>query len=180
MTSAAFAARAELVDHVPSRRFEFVGWSFQVPNMESSPSEGVAPVLPGARARSLGLTGVGSERQNRHRRGISVRRGTSRCRDVPGSVWWCSPRVRPVDHLWGVRYAAGGGPSLEFDDGLPAREPIFDIQLVGASAGPLALFTGVTIVTQAAAADIPKTDIVFVPNVMLSDGDSIRAFDPAC
>ncbi len=61
--------------------------------------------------------------------------------------------------------------------GLPDREPVFNIQLVGASAGPLDLFTGVTIVTQAAAADIAKTDIVFVPNVMLSDGDSVRRLD---
>ena len=62
--------------------------------------------------------------------------------------------------------------------GLPTREPLFEIQLVGAIAGPLALCTGVTIVTHAAASDIPETDIVFVPNVMLSDGNSIRALDP--
>jgi transcriptional regulator GlxA family with amidase domain len=61
---------------------------------------------------------------------------------------------------------------------LPRREPLFETQLVGASAGMLTLFTGVSIVVQAAAADVPQTDIVFVPNVMLSDGDSVRALDP--
>jgi transcriptional regulator GlxA family with amidase domain len=61
--------------------------------------------------------------------------------------------------------------------GLPEREPVFDLKLVGARPGPLELFTGVSIVLQAGIDEVPETDIVFVPNVMLSDGASLRALD---
>src|SRR5688500_2513709 len=58
--------------------------------------------------------------------------------------------------------------------GLPEREPVFDLKLVGARPGQLQLCTGVSIVLQAGIAEVPETDIVFVPNVMLSDGASLR------
>jgi len=61
--------------------------------------------------------------------------------------------------------------------GLPARPPLFDIQIVGSQAGPMALFTGVSIVVQAAPQDVAKTDIVFVSNVMLKDSASLRGLD---
>jgi transcriptional regulator GlxA family with amidase domain len=61
--------------------------------------------------------------------------------------------------------------------GLPARNPLFDIQIVGPQSGPLQLFTGVSIVVQAGPTDVPETDIVFVSNVMLKDSGSLRALD---
>jgi transcriptional regulator GlxA family with amidase domain len=61
--------------------------------------------------------------------------------------------------------------------GLPPRSPLFELQIVGPQSGPLQLFTGVSIVAQAGPADVAETDIVFVSNVMLKDGASLRALD---
>ena len=58
-----------------------------------------------------------------------------------------------------------------------AAVPLFRPRLVAASTSPLELVTGVTIVPQDAIADVPRTDIVFVPNVLVDTAASIRALD---
>lgn len=60
--------------------------------------------------------------------------------------------------------------------GLP-ETPLFEPRLVAAVNEPLELFTGVTILPQESVADVPFTDIVFVPNVMVFSRDCIRALD---
>jgi transcriptional regulator GlxA family with amidase domain len=61
--------------------------------------------------------------------------------------------------------------------GLPAGDPIFEPRLVAADKGPLTLVTGVTILPQAAVEDVPETEIVFVPNVLVSSSEELRALD---
>ena len=56
-------------------------------------------------------------------------------------------------------------------------EPLFEPRLVAAEAGPMALITGVSIIPQDAIADVRRTDIVFVPNVMLESAESVRMLD---
>ncbi len=62
--------------------------------------------------------------------------------------------------------------------GLPTREPLFEIQLVGASPGPLPSSPGSPSSRTPQRPTLRRTDIVFVPNVMLSDGNSVHALDP--
>lgn len=62
--------------------------------------------------------------------------------------------------------------------GLPA-EPLFRPRLVAADAGPMELITGVTIVPQDSIRDVPRTDAVFVPNVLVDTAEGIRALDRA-
>src|SRR5262245_15271891 len=45
--------------------------------------------------------------------------------------------------------------------------PIFEPRLVAADTSPLKLVTGVTIMPQDGIADVQRTDVMFVPNVML-------------
>jgi transcriptional regulator GlxA family with amidase domain len=61
--------------------------------------------------------------------------------------------------------------------GLPEGEPIFEPRLVAAEAGPLRLVTGVTIVADLGVEDVRHTEIVFVPNVLLSSAEALRALD---
>lgn len=56
-------------------------------------------------------------------------------------------------------------------------EPLFAPRLVAAEAGPLALITGVSVIPQDAIGDVRRTDIVFVPNVMLESAASVRMLD---
>lgn len=56
-------------------------------------------------------------------------------------------------------------------------EPLFAPRLVAADAGPMTLITGVGVIPQDAIADVPRTDIVFVPNVMLDSAESVRKLD---
>ena len=84
----------------------------------------------------------------------------------------CDPSViyGVFDTLW----AAGRFPSTLQDKPGP---PLFEVSLVSAKPGPLRLVTGVTIVPQATIADVRSTDVVFVPNVMVSTPASLRALD---
>lgn len=56
-------------------------------------------------------------------------------------------------------------------------EPLFRPRLVAAERGSLELVTGVTIVPQDSIDDVKRTDIVFVPNVMVDTAESVRALD---
>lgn len=57
------------------------------------------------------------------------------------------------------------------------EEPLFRPRLVAADMEPIELFTGVTVVPQDSIADIERTDIVFVPNVMVYTPECIRKLD---
>src|SRR5919106_4751809 len=61
--------------------------------------------------------------------------------------------------------------------GLPPREPLFEPHLVAAEPGPLRLVTGVSIVPQKSIAEVPRTDIVFVPNVMAETAQTLHSLD---
>ena len=55
--------------------------------------------------------------------------------------------------------------------------PLFRPRLVAATTSPIELATGVTIVPQDAIENVQRTDIVFVPNVLVDSAASIRALD---
>ncbi|HEX2113826.1 MAG TPA: helix-turn-helix domain-containing protein, partial [Alphaproteobacteria bacterium] len=61
--------------------------------------------------------------------------------------------------------------------GAQPAAPLFEPRIVAADAGPLPLYTGVSIVPQDTIADVKQTDIVFVPNVMIDSGRHLRALD---
>ncbi|HSI40421.1 MAG TPA: helix-turn-helix domain-containing protein [Xanthobacteraceae bacterium] len=71
---------------------------------------------------------------------------------------WAAGRVFP--------YIKGGTP-----------EGLFEPRLVGIDMEPLRLITGVSIVPQVAMQDVPRTDIVFVPNVVLMPPRSPRTLE---
>lgn len=85
----------------------------------------------------------------------------------------CDPSIifGVFDTLW----AAGRLSSL-INNALP-EVALFEPRLVGAKSGPLQLFTGVSIVIQDAVSDVPETDIVFVPNIMVRTDADLRALD---
>ena len=62
-------------------------------------------------------------------------------------------------------------------NGMDRSESLFEPCLVAAEPGPLRLCTGVSIIPQATIADITRTDVVFVPNVMINAADGLRALD---
>lgn len=85
----------------------------------------------------------------------------------------CDPSI--VYGVFDTLWAAGrswsslcGGPA----GGLP-----FAPRIVAAQSGPLDLVTGVTIHAHECMDDVPETDIVFVPNVMVGDMAALRALD---
>ena len=61
--------------------------------------------------------------------------------------------------------------------GGPPGEPLFEPRLVAADPGPIQLITGVSIIPQDAIATIARTDIVFVPNIMVETPQNLRALD---
>ena len=85
----------------------------------------------------------------------------------------CDPSIvyGVFDTLW-----AAGRMWEMLKDGT-SREPLFEPLLVGAEAGPLQLVTGVSVLPQAAIADVARTDIVFVPNVMVETAEALGALD---
>jgi transcriptional regulator GlxA family with amidase domain len=60
---------------------------------------------------------------------------------------------------------------------LPPSTPIFEPRLVAAETSPLRLVTGVTIIPQDGIADVQRTDVVFVPNVMVETAKCLRGLD---
>lgn len=57
------------------------------------------------------------------------------------------------------------------------EQPLFRPRLVAAGREPIELFTGVTIMPQAAIEEIGSTDAVFVPNVMVYTPECLRKLD---
>lgn len=84
----------------------------------------------------------------------------------------CDPSIiyGVFDTLWAAgRFVGGLKPDHD------AR--LFEPRLVAAETGPLRLVTGVSILPQDTIADVARTDIVFVPNVMVDSGPALRALD---
>ncbi|HYG90750.1 MAG TPA: helix-turn-helix domain-containing protein [Azospirillum sp.] len=59
----------------------------------------------------------------------------------------------------------------------PPGEPLFEPRIVGAAHEPLELITGVSIVPQDSIDDIERTDVVFVPNVIVLTPEELHALD---
>lgn len=57
------------------------------------------------------------------------------------------------------------------------EQPLFRPRLVAASSGPIELCTKVTVMPHVSVADVARTDVVFVPNVMVYTADCIRKLD---
>jgi transcriptional regulator GlxA family with amidase domain len=85
----------------------------------------------------------------------------------------CDPSIiyGVFDTLWAA------GTLWNTAKGLPPGEPLFEPRLVGANPGPLQLVTGVSIIPQDTIAEIERTDVVFVPNVMVETMHSLQALD---
>jgi transcriptional regulator GlxA family with amidase domain len=60
---------------------------------------------------------------------------------------------------------------------LPSVQPVFEPRLVATETSPLRLVTGVTVVPQDGIADVKRTDVVFVPNVMVETVEHLRQLD---
>ena len=84
----------------------------------------------------------------------------------------CDPCI--IYGVYDTLYAPG--VFLNQMEGRPL-EPLFRPRLVAAVNEPVELFTGVTIMPQESIADVARTDIVFVPNVMVYTPECIRGLD---
>jgi transcriptional regulator GlxA family with amidase domain len=85
----------------------------------------------------------------------------------------CDPSIiyGVFDTLWCA------GKHWDSVNGLTRDDHLFEPCLVAAEPGPLRLCTGVSIIPQASVKEITRTDIVFVPNVMINSPDGLRALD---
>ena len=84
----------------------------------------------------------------------------------------CDPSIiyGVYDTLWAA------GTFWNAMEGVP-HKPLFRPRLVAAGAGPVRLYTDVTIIPHHAVDEIERTDIVFVPNVMVHSGEGLRGLD---
>jgi transcriptional regulator GlxA family with amidase domain len=82
----------------------------------------------------------------------------------------CDPSIvyGVFDTLWAA------GKSL---DELSGGAALFEPRIVGAGREPLKLITGVSIVPQDSVDDVAHTDVVFVPNVIVTTAAGLRALD---
>jgi transcriptional regulator GlxA family with amidase domain len=82
----------------------------------------------------------------------------------------CDPSIvyGVFDTLWAV--------GKDFSD-FAGDKPLFEPRIVAAEKQPLELITGVSIVPQDAIADVQHTDVVFVPNVIVTKAADLRALD---
>jgi transcriptional regulator GlxA family with amidase domain len=85
----------------------------------------------------------------------------------------CDPSILYgiYDTLWAA------GRFWETLKGGPPGEPLFEPRIVGAQAGPLQLVTGVSIIVQDSVDSVQDTDIVIIPNVIVSKAESLRELD---
>ncbi len=84
----------------------------------------------------------------------------------------CDPSI--IYGVYDTLYASG--TILNRMEGRPS-EPLFRPRLVAASNEPIELITGVTIMPQASIGEVERTDIVFVPNVLVYSAECIRSLD---
>ena len=85
----------------------------------------------------------------------------------------CDPSI--VYGVFDTLYAPGRF-STNFPE-KPKNPPLFEPRLVAAQAGPMQLCTGVSIIPQDTVEDVQRTDVVFVPNVMVEAAKDLRALD---
>jgi transcriptional regulator GlxA family with amidase domain len=85
----------------------------------------------------------------------------------------CDPSILygVFDTLWAA------GTLWSAVKGQGSGEPLFEPRLVAADPGALQLITGVSIIPQDTIAEVARTDVVFVPNVMVESPRSLRALD---
>jgi len=76
------------------------------------------------------------------------------------------------DTLWGA------GRLWNMLRGEPPGDPLFEPRIVGAHDGVVELATGVSIVAQEAVDEAGTADIVFIPNIIVTSADGLRALDP--
>jgi transcriptional regulator GlxA family with amidase domain len=97
----------------------------------------------------------------------------SRCIHVSLVVFpECDPSIiyGVFDTLWAAGRSWGGSKATD-------GRPLFEPRLVGAEAGPIRLVTGVSIIPQDTIAEVRRTDVVFVPNVIVDTAAGLRALD---
>ncbi|CAN7723059.1 helix-turn-helix domain-containing protein [Bradyrhizobium sp. LjRoot220] len=82
----------------------------------------------------------------------------------------CDPSI--VYGVFDTLWAAG----RDFD-GLPDAPALFEPRIVSSESGPIKLVTGVSILPQDNVDDLDRTDVVFVPNVMVTKPEHLRALD---
>jgi len=85
----------------------------------------------------------------------------------------CDPSIiyGVFDTLWAA------GRLWNVCKGMPPGQPLFEPRLVSAEPGQLQLVTGVSIVPQDTIADVDRTDVVFVPNIMVETAHCLRSLD---
>jgi transcriptional regulator GlxA family with amidase domain len=83
----------------------------------------------------------------------------------------CDPSI--VYGVFDTLWFAG----IEWVNGETRGEHLFEPRIVTAEPGVMRLCTGVSIVSQATIAEIAKTDVVFVPNVLVNSANDLRKLD---
>jgi transcriptional regulator GlxA family with amidase domain len=66
---------------------------------------------------------------------------------------------------------------IEWVNGVTSGEHLFEPRIVTAEPGAIRLCTGVSVVSQATIAEVPSTDVVFIPNVVVNSGTDLRTLD---
>jgi transcriptional regulator GlxA family with amidase domain len=84
----------------------------------------------------------------------------------------CDPSI-----IYGVFDTLWASGRLSEDLQAPPGDPHFEPLLVSARKGPVELITGVKIIPQATIADMRSTDVVFVPNILVSTASDLRSLD---
>jgi transcriptional regulator GlxA family with amidase domain len=85
----------------------------------------------------------------------------------------CDPSI--IYGVFNTLWAAGR--QWDASQGMGEGEPLFEPRIVAAEKGPLRLVTGVSIVPQDSVKDIRRTDVLFVPNIMVANGKHLRSLD---
>lgn len=85
----------------------------------------------------------------------------------------CDPSI--VYGIYDTLWAAG----RLWKDSPPGTEdqPLFEPRLVAADTAPMPLITGVSVIPQDSIAAVTRTDVVFVPNVLIEAAPDLRALD---
>lgn len=85
----------------------------------------------------------------------------------------CDPSIiyGVFDTLWSA------GRLWNWLQGRPAGNGYFKPSIVGGRVGRLDLATGVSIIVQESIDDVPDTDLIFVPNVLVDSPDSLNELD---
>jgi transcriptional regulator GlxA family with amidase domain len=66
---------------------------------------------------------------------------------------------------------------IEWANGETRGEHLFEPRIVTAEPGAIRLCTGVSVMSQATIAEVPSTDVVFVPNVVVNSAADLRKLD---